>query len=190
MPGYTSMPSVKVAASPECAALISVTSRHYLYVCIDARGSVISTVSAWQAVAQTLECQDKRSREMPMRPRPENFAKASAIQVKPLRPYHIQPERRRRRNENGLTQDRKGTVSVKPMVVTSRKASAAQLATTNPSRKFLTPPCLESAPPFARALTAIPEPTIIFSIPVVEINIEKWTNDRCTRFLSGRTSWL
>jgi hypothetical protein len=35
MPGPTSMSSVEVAASPECAALASMTSRHHLYVCID-----------------------------------------------------------------------------------------------------------------------------------------------------------
>jgi hypothetical protein len=40
MPGCTSMPSVEVAASPECATLISATSRHYLYGCIDLKCSV------------------------------------------------------------------------------------------------------------------------------------------------------
>ena len=40
MLGYTSMPSVDVAASPECAMLISVTSRHHLYVCIGMTCSV------------------------------------------------------------------------------------------------------------------------------------------------------
>ena len=43
MLGYTSMPSVDVAASPECAMLISVTSRHCLYVCIEAIRSAAST---------------------------------------------------------------------------------------------------------------------------------------------------
>lgn len=33
-PGSTSMPSLEAAASPECAAMISVTSRHPLYACI------------------------------------------------------------------------------------------------------------------------------------------------------------
>jgi hypothetical protein len=35
MPGCTSVPSVDVAASPECNVLITVTSLHYLYVCIE-----------------------------------------------------------------------------------------------------------------------------------------------------------
>jgi len=34
------MPSVEVAASPQCATLISVTSRHHLYVCIGMTCSV------------------------------------------------------------------------------------------------------------------------------------------------------
>ena len=64
MPGCTSMPSVDVAASPECAMLISVTSRHHLYVCIehDVFGHSTSTR------------QSKRSSEMTTRPSPENFA--------------------------------------------------------------------------------------------------------------------
>ena len=37
------MPSVEVTASPECATLISVTSRYLLYVCIDTICSVTST---------------------------------------------------------------------------------------------------------------------------------------------------
>ena len=43
MPGSTFMPSVEVAASPECAVLITATRPGYLYVCVDTIGSVAST---------------------------------------------------------------------------------------------------------------------------------------------------
>src|SRR5208337_5618896 len=84
-PGCTSMPSVEVAASPECALLITATRRHHLYVCIGMACSVRPTHSGCVSCRSNAKFQDERVGEMITRPSPENFAKASAIRHPHLR---------------------------------------------------------------------------------------------------------
>src|SRR5208337_1539466 len=74
MPGCTSMPSVEVAASPECAALITATRRHHLYVCIVMACSLRPAHSGYVSCRSNAKCQDERVGEIITRPSPENFA--------------------------------------------------------------------------------------------------------------------